>query len=244
MKILTKSYICASLIIIATILACNKDKGVNTPTAHTESVPDRADEWVYTPYNNQLVRYRQQPDACIITSIYMLVHSMRGSGTPINEAAAQVKFNGTTAIHPHNDEQLANDNQLKMARWDMRLNGLSVYPDHDFQLPDPNNNYNNFTQCVTVFAEILKEGPFVIDAHGHARLVIGIDKTHGTVSLIDPMSPNNNSTCHISSLYGRTATNPGGATCYYPKTFTIASYNATNSASQEDEQFFEKYCKK
>lgn len=243
MKILIKSHFVTSSIIVA-ILACNKNKEINTPTVNTISVPDRAAEWIYTPYNNQLVRYSQKPDACIITSIYMLVHSMQGNATIINEAAAQVKFNGTVAKHPHNDEQLASDNRLKIARWDMRLNGLSVYPDHDLQLPDPNSNYNDFTQCVTTFSKILKEGPFVIDAYGHARLVIGIDKTHGMVNLIDPMSPNNNSTCHISNLYGRTATNPGGATCYYPSTFKIIPYKTASSTSREDEQFFEKYCKK
>ncbi len=82
-----RKYFLVYVLFLSASLACKKDKETNksTITAKTPvtpsnptSVPDRPDNWVMNPYEKQLVRYQQKPDACIMTSIYMLIHSMKG----------------------------------------------------------------------------------------------------------------------------------------------------------------------
>ena len=246
-----RKYFLVYVLFLSASLACKKGKETNKSTITAEtpvtpsnptSVPDRPDNWVMNPYEKQLVRYQQKPDACIMTSIFMLIHSMKGESAIINENATQIRFDGTNTGHLHDDIKLADDNQLGMAYWDA---GSLLY-NHNFKLPNPNDSYNDFKHCVEKFASILKVSPFVLDRNGHAVLIIGIDKTHGTVLYIDPMSPNNNSSCSILSLYDNRMkynVTTFGATFYYSDNYHQTPYTKYNS-TREDEMFFEKWCKK
>ncbi len=156
-------------------ISCKKHQGAVAPTisegAVTPTIPEGAltptQELVMTPHftNNKIKRYQQKSqNSCLITSIYMLVHSMNGNGTTVNESETEYKFDGTHNKNNPDEAKLATDNDLIYHQIYLE-NTLGITPTND-----PSYTYSDFKNTVNTLAGILKIGPFVLGANGHAIL--------------------------------------------------------------------------
>ena len=239
-------FIAISLALWITI-SCKKHQGAVAPTisegAVTPTIPEGAvtptnpgavtptQELVMTPAftNNKLIRYKQQNgNSCLITSIYMLVHSMKGKATTVNESETEYKFNGSPNKKDPNYKQLATDNALIYHQIYLE-NTLGITPTIDVSY-----TYSDFKNTVNTLAGILKIGPFVLGAHGHAILAIGIEKQSGTLIYVDPMNPNINKSCSIFNPFLL-----GISELYYPNTY-VKQPAQHYTPTQEEENSFQK----
>lgn len=191
-------FIAINLALWSTI-SCKKHQGAVAPTNPGAAAP--TDPGAVTPTkelvmapcltNNKLIRYKQKSwGNCLITSIYMLIRSMKGEDAVVSEKGARFKFDGTENIlGTENEEELARENNLEH----------TLMGGGGGEFIDPKSSYTNFKNDVDKLAAILNISPFVLGINpsdgstvGHAMLVIGIDKKDGTLIYVDPIKPNVN----------------------------------------------------
>lgn len=202
--------------------AAPTNPGAVTPTQELIMAPCFTDD--------KLIRYKQKSqNSCLITSIYMLVHSMNGKDTVVSEEGAIYKFDGT-------EDKTVSEDEEKLTRGNNLKHTLMGDFESDFQ--DPKRSYTNFKNDVDKLAAILNIGPFVLGINpsdgstvGHAMLVIGIDKKDGTLIYVDPINPKVNMCRSIFEL--PTSDLFFHNTCIVPST---KSYTPT----QEEENSFQK----
>lgn len=179
--------------------------------------------------NNKLIRYQQKSaKSCLITSIYMLVHSMKGNGTTVNESETEYKFDGSHNKNGPGEAKLATDNGLIYHHY-LRDNPLGITP-----TTDASYTYSDFKNTVNTIADILKIGPFVLGAHGHAILAIGIEKQSGTLIYVDPQNQAETTNWSVSIF------NPfveGISELYYPDTYVSQATQHYTPTKEEEDNF-------
>lgn len=212
---------------------------LNTTVPKTPSPPPEVPpntKLVTTPAftNNKLIRYQQKSqNSCLITSIYMLVHSMNGNGTTVNESETEYKFDGSHNKNDPDEAKLATENGLIYHLFNLD-NPLGITPTND-----PSYTYSDFKNTVNTIAGILKIGPFVLGMQrypnpGHAVLVIGIEKQSGILVYVDPEQPNINMCCSIFNPFVA-----GISELYYPNTYA-KQHTQHYAPTQEEENSFQK----
>ncbi len=227
-------FIAINLALWSTI-SCKKHQGAVAPTI-SEGALTPTQELVMTPHftNNKIKRYQQKSqNSCLITSIYMLVHSMKGNGTTVDESETEYKFDGTHNKNNPDEKRLATDNNL-IYHHILLENTLGITPTNDASY-----TYSDFRNTVNTLADILKIGPFILGMQpypnpGHAILVIGIEKRDGTLIYIDPENPNINMCCSIFNPFVA-----GISELYYPNTYA-KQHTQHYAPTQEEENSFQK----
>jgi len=176
--------------------------------------------------NNKLIRYKQKSlNSCLITSIYMLVRSMNDATTVVNESETEYKFDGSHNKNVPDEAKLATDNAL-IYHQIFTENTLSITQTaYDY-------TYSDFKNTVNTLAGILKIGPFVLGASGHAILAIGIEKQSGTLIYVDPMNPNINKSCSIFNPFL-----VGISELYYPNTYVKQPAQHYTPTKKEEDNF-------
>lgn len=239
-------YFIAINLVLLGALSCKKHQGAvpgavaptkhqGTPTNPGAVTPTK--ELVMTPYftDNQIIRYKQKSqNSCLITSIYMLVHSMKGNGTAVDESETEYQFDGAHNKNNPDEKKLATDNNL-IYHHILLENTLGITPTTDAS----SYTYSDFRNTVNTLADILKIGPFVLGMQrypnpGHAVLVIGIEKKDGTLIYIDPENHNVNMCCSIFNPFLA-----GISELYYPNSY-VKQPTQHYTPTKEEEQFFEK----
>jgi hypothetical protein len=184
--------------LILVVCSCKKHPEtathIPTKTSPKNKIPaddDPKKELIVTSlFPNKIKRYGQKSqNSCLITSIYMLVHSIKGVHTAVSENGAEYGFDGHKKASPTNELLLATSNGLEQGF----LGGGGDFP-------DPKKDYSSFKNFSDDIAALLTVGPFVLGDNGHAVLVIGIDKSNGTLIYIDPMHSNINSCISVFAL--------------------------------------------
>lgn len=225
-------FIAINLAIWSTI-SCRKHQGAVAPTDPATAPKPPLSTLVMTPAftNNKLIRYQQKSaQSCLITSIYMLVHSMRGTNAAVNESETEYKFDGTHNKNNPDEKKLATDNDLAYHHI-LFENTLGITPTNDLSY-----TYSDFKNTVNTLAGILEIGPFVLGADGHAILVIGIEKQSGTLIYVDPQKEAKTTNWSLSIF------NPfllGISELYYPNTYAKQP-NQHYTPTQKEEENFQK----
>ena len=203
--------IIAGLLILAACSKQKSDSGSGSSTPKAPSTPPHkalsripnpppptvSPNTTMVPQYNNLIRYKQKNNkSCLITSIYILVQSVKGDENyPINETGAEYYSSGEKSKKPANEEELARNNGLELK---FLYHNLGAAYSTDFL--NPKNPIEYIKQC----EDILKKAPFILGIplglEGHALLVIGIDKDKQELIYVDPTYPGTDDRIKIRDL--------------------------------------------
>ncbi len=171
---------------MAALAACSKRENQTPP------VPNPPSTIVMIPQYNHLVRYKQiNHHSCLVTCIYMLIHTTKGAKHAIDETHAEYTFDGKVNADKKavSEFRLATTNGLQH-----KLLKAAGGLDAHFLNPD------ELERCINQCEGILKVAPFILGMPGHAVLVVGMDRGSQELIIVNPLNPSTDARIKIDLL--------------------------------------------